>query len=45
MKDEKFEKLLGHPRIKRDFTKIKDGNDSEEVLVDKFKKNKTAEND
>jgi hypothetical protein len=31
MKDEKFEKLLGHPRVKKDAFKNKDGIDSEEA--------------
>jgi len=41
MKDEKFEKLLGHPRVKKDALKNKDGVDSEEGNVEKKKKEKT----
>ena len=40
MKDEKFEKLLGHPRVKKDSFKNKDGIDSEEAQIEKKKKQK-----
>lgn len=42
MKDEKFEKLLGHPRVKKDAMKNKDGIDSEEGQNDKKKNQKTS---
>ena len=38
MKDEKFEKLLGHPRVKKDAFKNKDGIDSDEGQTDKVRK-------
>lgn len=40
MKDEKFEKLLGHPRVKKDAFKNKDGYDSDEGPNEKRKKEK-----
>ena len=45
MKDEKFEKLLGHPRVKKDAFKNKDGIDSEEAQIEKKKKEKKKSSD